>query len=70
MLAAPILLLPRALTCPSRLHAALARRRASPAPAPAPAPSQFVCAQGEYALENYTQVKAVYQSLDSNQPWI
>ena len=26
--------------------------------------------QGEYALENYTVTKAVYQSLESNQCWI
>ncbi|EFN60072.1 hypothetical protein CHLNCDRAFT_133364 [Chlorella variabilis] len=26
--------------------------------------------KGEYALENYTQVKAVYQSLEPNQPWL
>lgn len=25
--------------------------------------------KGEYALENYTQVKAVYQSLDDGQAW-
>jgi aldehyde dehydrogenase (NAD+) len=26
--------------------------------------------KGEYALENYTQVKAVYQALEPNQPWL
>ncbi len=26
--------------------------------------------KGEYALEHYTQVKAVYQKLPPNQPWM
>ena len=56
----------------------LAASRGRPAPPAAPAltaqPLLFCpfppTLQGEYALENYTVTKAVYQSLEDNQPWI
>lgn len=62
------------LTCPLPMRSITAYTHAQcsrPLPhAPCSPPASLSCPQGEYALENYTVTKAVYQSLEPNQPWI
>lgn len=59
----PCTVLRPAPTCIASAAVAAASRTPLP-------PASLSCAQGEYALENYTVTKAVYQSLEPNQAWI